>query len=106
MQEPRQLLEILDSLEAQNLTLIQSSQEARAVLADSLQKQEATKSRLQADSQALESQVSQLTFQHHELESRCMQLKVPSLPCKSMEGDSTPTPYLKTLLESQELNSK
>lgn len=76
MQRPEQLLEVFDSLEAQNLALIQSMQEARAALEDAGQKQLAMKARLDTESGALQVQVRHLEQARDEQARLCASLKV------------------------------
>ena len=75
-QEPAQLLEVLNNLEAQNLVLIQSTQEARAALEDAHSKQHSSKARLDADCAALQAEVRQLQQAKDEQAMLCQSLKV------------------------------
>lgn len=77
-QEPKQLLDILDSLEAQNLALIQSTQESQAALEDAAAKRRVTVARLDTECCALQAQVRQLQQTRDEQAKLCARLRVSS----------------------------
>ena len=70
------MLEVLNNFEAQNLMLIQSTQEARAAMEDAHSKQQGSNARLAADCAALQAEVLQLQQAKEEQAMLCHSLKV------------------------------